>query len=88
MITLPHNAFDVRFSVKFIPFVERKKLLLKIPLYRFLEHNFDGEHYWEIGKKNFPLSKIENKLSEFFEIKKSYCPFEQPSHRFFVLEAK
>ncbi len=67
VLSLPHKAFNFRISGKLLPYVREKRLLIKIPLYRLLKHEFDGEHYWEIGKKNYPLKKIkeiETKTSE------------------------
>jgi len=49
-------------------------------------HNFDGEHYWEIGKFGYPLKKIVEDIQRAgFEVKKTYRVLEFPYHRFFVL---
>jgi len=83
ILTLPHFAAD--FSMKFkFPKSSSKALSLKIPFPK--KHSFDGEHYWMIGKKNYPLKRIKKKLLEFFEIEKTYCPVENPHHRFFILK--
>ncbi|OSQ41793.1 hypothetical protein THS27_17600 [Thalassospira sp. MCCC 1A01428] len=52
------------------------------------EHKFDGQHYWEINKKEYPLKKIENDISEIAIIKKSYRAPLNPYHHFFVLEKR
>jgi SAM-dependent methyltransferase len=47
---------------------------------------FDGQHYWEIGLRAFPLARIESALAEagFGDIRTYRVP-ENPWHRFFVL---
>lgn len=52
-----------------------------------LVHKFNGEHYWEIGKFGYPLSRIIKDIKiAGFNIKKTYRIFEVPYHRFFILE--
>jgi len=52
------------------------------------EHKFDGQHYWEIGKADFPLHRVVNDIERAnFEIEKTYRVFENPYHRFFVMRA-
>jgi len=50
-------------------------------------NKFDGEHYWEIGKRGYPLSKIINEIQKArFKVEKTYSRvFENPYHRFFSL---
>lgn len=50
-------------------------------------NKFNGEHYWEIGKAGYPLSKITKDIEKAgFKIIKTYRIFENPYHRFFVLK--
>lgn len=50
-------------------------------------NKFDGEHYWEIGKAGYPLSKIINDIQiAGFKIEKTHRVFEFPYHRFFILK--
>ena len=52
-------------------------------------NNFDGEHYWEIGKAGYPLSKIINEIQKVgFRVEKTYRVFENPYHRFLLLRKK
>ncbi len=63
------------------------KVMIPFPRFKKIEHEYDGEHYWEIGKKEYPLKKIKTLIESVgFEIKKTYRPFEAPYHRFFVLK--
>jgi len=49
-------------------------------------HEFDGQHYWEIGKAGHPLLMVMNEMRNVgFEIKKTWRIFEVPYHRFFIL---
>lgn len=48
------------------------------------EHEFDGQHYWEIGKKGFPKRKIIKALEVAgLRVKFAYRDYEDPFHRFF-----
>ena len=63
----------------------KKEFTLKIDL--SVKHRFFSEHYWEIGKKGYPLPEIERIIEKVgFKIGKSYYPKENPWHHFFVLE--
>ena len=86
VITLPHFSLtNVYFGFKIVPFVPRKELCLKVD-YPF-ENKFDGEHYWEIGKRRYPLNRIKREIIKSgFLIQKMYYPKENPRHHFFVLE--
>jgi len=62
------------------------KWLSPLPRIKKPINNFDGEHYWEIGKAGYPLSKIINEIQKAgFRVKKTYRIFENPYHRFFIL---
>lgn len=52
-------------------------------------HIFDGQHYWEIGKTDYPLKKILKDIKKSgFLIKKTFRHKNCPNRRFFVLECK
>ena len=70
-----------------IPKVGVFKKLIPLPLLKRSIHNFDGEHYWEIGKACYPLNKIVYEIQKSgFKIEKTYRVFEFPYHRFFTLK--
>lgn len=85
ILSLPHFGIKLRFSFK-VPLVKEKNILIKLPYPR--GHRFDGQHYWEIGKKGYPLNKILRIISKFFKIEKYYLVSENPYHMFFVLKKK
>ena len=84
IISLPHFGPAVRFLLK-LPFLPEIKFLFKIPYPK--KHIFKGEHYWEIGKYDYPLRRIKNDIKKSgFTIKNDYVVFENPLHHFFVLK--
>lgn len=86
VLTLPHFSLtNLYFGAKIIPFVSKKELSFKVDIP--IKHKFLGEHYWEIGKKNYPLGKIKDIIRESgFKIEKCFYPKENPRHQLFVLE--
>lgn len=87
IISLPHSSSHYRFQLQ-IPKLGEIKFLFPIPLpNRFKpKHEFDGEHYWEIGKRGYPLKKIVNTVEKYgLDIRKNYRVFEK-KHRFFIIE--
>lgn len=86
VITLPHFSLtNLYFGFKLIPFISLRNLSLKIDVP--LRHKFVGEHYWEIGKRNYSISKIKKNITRSgFTIKKSFYPYENPYHHFFILK--
>lgn len=53
----------------------------------FPKHEFDGEHYWEINKQNYPLKKIISVIDSVgLTCIKTYLNPYNPYHRFFVLK--
>jgi hypothetical protein len=47
------------------------------------KHEFDGQHYWEIGKRGYPLPEVLGVIrSEGLRIETQFRVFEVPYHRF------
>lgn len=61
-------------------------LLVPRPTLRIPIHQFDGEHYWEINKKNYELDKVIRDFSQFAELINTYRVIENPYHRFFIFK--
>lgn len=85
IISLPH--WGRHFSVDFrMPFFKRLKWHKKINLMP-IEHKFNGQHYWEIGKKGYDIKKIKEKIkASGLILEKDYVAFESPYHHFFILK--
>jgi SAM-dependent methyltransferase len=84
-ISLPHFGPSFEFWFK-IPFVRRIKWATKLWFPK--EHTFDGQHYWEIGKKGYSSSKVRSTITKHFSIINEYVPFENQYHHFYILEKK
>lgn len=82
VISLPHFGPPVKFLLK-LPFIPEIKFSFKIPFLK--NHIFNGQHYFEIGKKTYNLSVIIKKIKKYGIIKKEYVPFENQYHHFFVI---
>lgn len=82
VISLPHFGPMLSFSLK-IPFVPQMRVALKIPFLK--KHTFNGQHYWEIGKRGYPARLIRTRLSAHGNIVRDFVPFASPYHHFFVL---
>ncbi|MBS1544523.1 MAG: methyltransferase domain-containing protein [Bacteroidetes bacterium] len=85
ILSLPdlHRAY--RFSFQ-IPLLGELKWLYKVPRLKPLDWQFNGEHYWNISCKNYSLSRIKRDIEAAgFTINATFCVFEMPWHRFFIL---
>ncbi len=52
-----------------------------------IDWEFDGQHYWNIGNKNYPLKRIMDDIKKAnFKITRHFRVPENPGHHFFILE--
>lgn len=84
-ISLPHFGTSIEFLIK-LPFIKRRQIAIKIPWPKKLV--FNGQHYWEIGRKGYPATKIRSVIGTHFEVIDEYIPFENQYHHFFILKIK
>lgn len=87
VITLPHfSHFSPSIALKIFPFVPRVQKVFPISVFA-PKHQFDGQHYWEIGKSGYSMSAVRRLLTESTGMKlvKDYLIEENPFHHVFVL---
>ena len=86
VITLPHYSLtNIYFGIKLVPYVPKIELHFEIDYP--IENKYDGEHYWEIGKKGYSLKRVKSKIKKTgFKIDKIFRPIENPYHHFFILK--
>ena len=81
IISLPHFGPPVKLLFK-LPFLPEISFAFKIPY--MPRHRFNGQHYWELGKKDYSVSRILHELETYFVVEKHFVPFENQYHHFFV----
>ncbi len=84
LISLPDVTpyFCLRLGYKFRKHVF--DVVRDIPLYRSETHEFDGQHYWEIGKRGFQLATIVSTIGRAgLDVISTHRDYEDPFHRFF-----
>ncbi len=87
MISVPDSRKTLLKAGFHIPKIGWKDLFVKIPSGQ--EHAFDGQHYWEIGKRGYGLDKVREDLVDAgFNIKKDIVPADVPTKHFFILQKK
>ena len=82
LISLPHFGPPIQAMVK-IPFLPRLRFAWKIPFYQ--NHIFNGQHYWEIGKRGYSFSSIQTILKKYGTLEQDFVPFENQYHHFFIV---
>lgn len=85
VISLPDARPVWRYQVH-LPKLGIHDFLVPRPQFRPAEHAFDGEHYWEINKLGYPLSKVLSDFERRAKLINTYRVLDNPSHRFFVFE--
>lgn len=87
VISLPHYGSVIAGMFK-IPLIKWLRFVLKFP--SFKKHTMqENGHYWEIGKKGYPLSRVKKSMRNAgFIVMRDYNIVEYPYHHFFVLKKK
>lgn len=83
VISLPHPGWVFLLQMK-VPLLRKVRLFEQVPFF-WREHQFNGEHYWELGKKRYPVSRFiaTARGAQLVLVKTIKYP-EDPVHRFFV----
>jgi len=84
IITLPDKNRYFSITAK-IPMMRERRLVIECPFLFPKKHKYDGEHYWEIGKKGYSLGRICKSINNSgFTITSTYRMREILWHRMFV----
>lgn len=83
VISVPQLRYYVSFWLK-IPLFRGRGFTIFIPIP--VKHKFDGEHYWELRKRNYSLGKFRSMLEKYFSIEREFTHPLNPYHRFYVLK--
>lgn len=83
VISLPHFGPAFKFLIK-LPFIPEIKAAFKAPFSK--QHSWNGQHYWEIGKRGYSPATIRKAIKQHFIIRREFVPFENQYHHFYVLE--
>jgi len=83
LISLPDRTPCVRLEAQWHSVTAMTQQLVDLPNPRPQEHVFDGEHYWEIGRKGYPLGRIIKYIERHgLRVEEKFRVFENPFHRF------
>jgi len=90
IISIPRPGIYINFLFRFrgiVKFFDRELInfFIKIPPF-YKNYKFDGIHYWEIGWKNFPVSKIKKDIKKKFSIEKTFIHPICPDEMIFILK--
>lgn len=83
VISVPHPGFVFSIIYK-LPLLPRVSFLFKFPFF-WKSHAFDGQHYWELGKKGYPVSLFLREAKNAglsLALHRVYA--DDPAHRFFL----
>lgn len=85
IISLPDATTVYRVNIE-LPRIKPIRKLIPHPFPRATNHDYNDAHYWEIGKRQYPLEKIVRDIEKTnLSITKTYRVFEFYYHRFFIL---
>lgn len=85
VISIPHPGWV--FSVIYkLPLLPRISLFFQIPFF-WKTHQFNGEHYWELGKKGYTTKRFVDTAKEAgLHLVRMEKHADDPAHRFFLFE--
>jgi SAM-dependent methyltransferase len=73
----------------YLPSVGRLNIQIPKPMIRPRKHEFDGQHYWEINKAEYPLERVAQDMHDNgLDVRETYRVPEHPYHRYFICRVK
>lgn len=91
IISVPYASHNFEIAIKF-PLIRRllKKdfidIFFRIPYPVRDIKNIGDPHYWEIGRKSYPMKKFKKVIEKYFKIKREIRPTLHSYHHFMILE--
>ena len=84
VLSLPHWGWMFWIGLK-LPLLPKLEAFWKLT--GLLKHPPGGEHFWEIGKRGYPLRRISSAIeASGFRIRATYLKPDSAYHRFFLLD--
>jgi len=84
VISVPHAGWTFALEWK-LPLLPRMSVCVKLPHF-FKTHHFNGEHYWELGKRGYSRRRLRQIITNAgFVIAESRIHADDPAHVFFRL---
>lgn len=85
LISLPDAGLNLRISI-YLDKIINCSILLPLHIVKSSLKN-NSEHKWEINRKGYPIGRVKKEITlAGWRIKKTFRIFENPYHRFFLLE--
>lgn len=87
LVSIPYSTLSIYGYLKLIPGTKPKAYFLNFAERFLKKHKFDGQHYWEMGKKGFSKKRIKSDIkSTGWKIVKEFAQPLDPYHYFFILK--
>lgn len=92
IVSVPYSCASISVVWRFhaIPVIRKVfSCSIRLPyFFRKIEFGKNGnhEHYWELGKKNYPKRKLRALLKRFFVVEREFHPNLNAYHYFFILK--
>jgi len=85
VVSLPHPGWVFSLAFK-LPLLPHLNLFFQIPFF-WKEHKFNGEHYWELGKKGYPVRRfVAAAKAAGLELVSTHKHIDDPVHRLFIFK--
>lgn len=85
-ISLPDARHSLLYLVLKLPFL--REIAFRLRMMKRVEHRFDGEHYWEIGKRGFPPSRVRAAIAGCgLAVVEEFVAPDAPYYHFFLMHA-
>lgn len=93
IISVPYPSMAYFEAIIKFPFIYRMlkrhslNLFFRIPIF-YKKFVRSGEHFWEMGSRDYPIGRVRKALKERFHILREVRPQADSYHHFFVLEKR